>query len=527
MKLSPILLSLAKAVGVLTILCVDEASAEANRIEAKPQSSSMRGRMMAAVELQFGVRVSGTLEQRIGKLQRELRLLEFTSNNFPALSNTISYAGTNVPMIRCVSELSRLVGKAIPIELGTNDFSTGEFVFVDLPLVDVLKYLVAFDDELLDVQEGKLVCRPIHEGLALKAEEYDLLKLMTSQRYKEVEEILTKPGPDVRHIRDNDQQTLLHFAAWFGQRAILSRLIELGADVNAKSNSGATALHEAAHFGNVACVELLLRSGADVSIADNNNDTPLETALYYGYRNIAKLLVEHGATLDIYTAAGLGMVEQVRRILDETGSAGWTHATGPKDRHSVFGGYGVTPLHCAAQGGSVEAASLLIERGVPVSRMDSQGNTPLHWAAAAGQLETAKILITKGADVNGTNRFGCTPLLSVARAKAAPEIVELLVHSGAKVEATDHSGENALHKLAWFGYPEENIRSAQTLLDAGADVNAKNRDGKTPLDILSDNQFQNDGLVKLYREYSKRAKPRGRVDQRARGMKTQRTADKR
>ena len=157
----------------------------------------------------------------------------------------------------------------------------------------------------------------------------------------------------------------------------------------------------------------------------------------------------------------------------------------------------------------MEVASLLIERGVPVSRMDSQGNTPLHWAAAAGQLETAKILITKGADVNGTNRFGCTPLLSVARAKAAPEIVELLVSSGARADAVDQSGENALHKLAWFGYPEKNIRSAQILLEAGADVNARNRDGKTPLDILLDNRFQNERLVKLYREYSKRAKPRG------------------
>ena len=157
----------------------------------------------------------------------------------------------------------------------------------------------------------------------------------------------------------------------------------------------------------------------------------------------------------------------------------------------------------------MEAVSLLIERGMSVSTRDSQGNTPLHWAATAGQLETAKILITKGADVNGTNLFGSTPLLAVARDKAAPDIVELLVKSGARVDAIDHSGENALHKLAWFGYPEENIRSAQTLLDAGADVNTKNREGKTPLDILMDNQFRNEGLVKLYREYSNRAKPRG------------------
>jgi len=197
------------------------------------------------------------------------------------------------------------------------------------------------------------------------------------------------------------------------------------------------------------------------------------------------------------------MVEPVRKFLKEQGTSGWTHATGPKGRHSAFGGYGVTPLHCAARGGSVEVAAILIERGLSVSATDSQGATPLHWAAAEGQLNTAKLLIEKGADVNATNLFGSTPLLAVARGKVASAVVQLLVQSGARVSAVDSRGENALHKLAWFGYPQENIKSAQTLLDAGADVNAKNHDGKTPLDILSDNKFRNEGLVKLYRNYAR------------------------
>jgi ankyrin repeat protein len=138
-----------------------------------------------------------------------------------------------------------------------------------------------------------------------------------------------------------------------------------------------------------------------------------------------------------------------------------------------------------------------------VSATDSQGDTPLHWAAAEGRFETAKFLIEKGADVNATNHFGGTPLLVVARDKVAPAVVQLLLQSGARVGATDGSGENALHKLAWFGYPQENIRSAQILLDAGADVNVKNRQGKTPLDILLENTLRNEDLVRLYRSYAK------------------------
>jgi len=339
-----------------------------DRIEAGPQGTSMSGGMMAATDVQFAIHVSGTLEQQIGKLQRELRLLEFARDTFPALSQTINLAGTNVPIAQCVRELSVLVGKAIPIDPGPKDFSTKEFVFRDLPLVSALKYLVSFNDAILDVSEGKLVCRPVRQGLALKEEEYDLLRLMTSQRYKEVERILATKTPDVRKIRDQDQQTLLHFAAWHNQTSILSRLLELGADVNAKSSTGYTPLHEAARFGNTSCAEALLRGGADVSISDNNNDTPMETALYYGHRDLAKLLAEHGTKLDIFTASGLGMVEQARKLLEEQGISPWTHATGPKGRHSAFGGYGVTPLHCAARGEAWRLRRCLSSAAYPCPR---------------------------------------------------------------------------------------------------------------------------------------------------------------
>ena len=62
-----------------------------------------------------------------------------------------------------------------------------------------------------------------------------------------------------------------------------------------------------------------------------------------------------------------------------------------------------------------------------------------------------------------------------------------------------------MHKLAWFGYPTRNIETAQVLLDAGADINARNADGKTPLDILLENEYRNAGLVELYRKYAAQA----------------------
>jgi ankyrin repeat protein len=473
-----------------------------------------------ATEVQSSVQVSGTLDQKIDQVERELRLLQFTRDSFPRLLSEVSYSGTNRLMSQCLVELSRKIGEPIPMELGTNDFKAKEFVFEGIPLVDVLKYLVAFDDAILDVSGGKLVCRPVRQALGLNQAEYDLLELMAKRQFHKVKPILADKSVNVRKIRDERGQNLLHLAAWHDQTSIAKRLIALGVDVNAKNESGYTPLHEAVRFGNRECAGLLLEHGADVNIADNNNDKPLETAIYFGYLDLGKALVDHGAKLDIFTASGLGLVDQVRKFLDQDADHAVTQQTNPsnqlsnvgiivttttdprrKSPGSYLGIYGATPLHWAARGGGVEVARLLISRGESISAKDSRGETPLFWAAAEGRLEAAEFLVKHGADINATNDFGGTPLLIAARETVAPELIKFLVKAGADVNARDDEGENALHKLAWFGYPEKNVETARILLDVGADITARNKDGVTPLDVLLDNSMPNDDLIKLYRKY--------------------------
>jgi ankyrin repeat protein len=94
---------------------------------------------------------------------------------------------------------------------------------------------------------------------------------------------------------------------------------------------------------------------------------------------------------------------------------------------------------------------------------------------------------------------------------ASPELVKALITAGADVNAKDRRGENALHKLAWYGYPEKNVKTAQVLLAAGADIIARNKDGKTPLDILEANGYRNENLVRLYRKHSGMALSKSKI----------------
>lgn len=504
----------------VAVILVNTAQA-LDRVEARPNGTSMRGRMSGATDFQFGVQVSGSLDQKIEQLERELRLLVYSRENFPALQDKISFAGTNRLMSECLADLSAKIGKPIPMDLGTNDFKAKEFVFEGIPMMNALKYLVAFNDSILDVSGGKLVCKPVRQALSLNEPEYEVLHLMSLGRFQQAEQLLNRGTFDVQKVKDQDGHTLLHLAARKNQTAIAKRLITLGAKLNVRDSVGYTPLHEAVRDGMKRCVELLLKFGADPTIPDNNNGTPLQTAIYFGFQDIANSLVSNGAPVDIFTAAGAGMVDRVKRMLDEDVDyrklqsdyinkeipQGTIRISGIGDPvHKSPGSYltiyNVSPLHWAARGGSVEVESLLISRGESVSATDSRGETPLFWAVGNGKVKAAELLIKNGADVNATNDFGGTPLLTSARETESPEQMKLLIAAGANVSATDSDGENALHKLAWFGYPKRNVETARMLLEAGADIRAKNHDGKTPLDILLDNSFKNPDLVELYRSYA-------------------------
>jgi len=485
-----------------------------DRVEAGRSNTMLSGRMTGATEYQFGVMVRGSLDQKIEQLSRELRLLQFARNSLPALLEDVTYSGTNRPVSECLAALSKKIGKPIPMELGTNDFLAKEFIFREITLMDALKYLAAFNDSILDVSNGKLVCKPVRQALALDESEYDLLRLMKMRQYETARQILDGKKVDVAKIRDPDGKNLLHLAVGQNHTPIAEKLIALGVNINAKDDVGYTPLHEAVRSGSRQCAELLLKNGADMSIVDNNGDTVLETAIYFGYLDIAKLLADNGAALDIYTASGLGKVDAVRKFLDQAAAVntkrpdqeakmGISSFNFPR---KVPGGYyrteGVTPLHWAARAGCVEVASLLVSRGQPVDAKDVNGESPLFWAADEGRQNITKFLIEHGANVNATNQFASTPLLTAARMKVSPELMKILIKAGADVKARDAQGENALHKLAWFGYPREGVEAAQILLDAGADIAVKNNEGKTPLDVLLENSLQNDDLVRLYREYT-------------------------
>lgn len=154
----------------------------------------------------------------------------------------------------------------------------------------------------------------------------------------------------------------------------------------------------------------------------------------------------------------------------------------------------------AAAVGRLDRVMELLEESPPsVNAVSPDGFSPLGLAAFFGHPNVVAYLIERGADVNAAskNPMRVCPLHS-ALAHRQPEvslaIAEMLVAHGADVNARQAGGWTPLHQAAIHGQ----VDLATLLLDHGADINAKAENGKTPLALATTGKHK--AMTALLRE---------------------------
>ena len=214
---------------------------------------------------------------------------------------------------------------------------------------------------------------------------------------------------------------------------------------------GLTALVFAAREGDLASARLLLDAGADINQTTEYGWTPLLTATNNRHYVLGKFLLERGADPN------------------RANKGGWT------------------PLYLATDNRNIEGG----DYPVPKPDMD--------------HLEYIKLLLGHGADPNGRVRDntltrtiftmqwfyedGCTPFVRAAQSSDS-ELMQLLLDWGADPFIATAYGDTALTASAGIGWvegvtyersPKDNLDAVKMLVYLGLDVNAANRDGRTPL----------------------------------------------
>jgi cytohesin len=286
---------------------------------------------------------------------------------------------------------------------------------------------------------------------------------------------LLEANPDLVFSKDESDydSTALHYAARNGHKDVAEVLLAHKANINAKNKEGATPLFMAAGAGSKDMVEFLLANKAEVNSKAIDGEMPLHAAAAEGYKDIVELLLANKADVNAKDNAG-------HTPLDWAANKGHGDVV---ELLRLHGSLDPNVIRDSTLNGDLKKVKALIkDNPTLVFHQDGNGDTPLIWAALRGHKDVVEFLLASGAKINATNNAGETPL-HLAAGKGYKDVVELLLAHGAGVNFRDSHGHTPLELAAAEGYKVV----MELLLANKANVNAKNNAGATPLHFAAKN----------------------------------------
>jgi ankyrin repeat protein len=371
--------------------------------------------------------------------------------------------------------------------------------------------------------------------------------LMTAARNGRVDAVATllRRGAQVDLAESFRGQTALMFAAGEGNTAAARLLLDSGAELNARSTGGYTPLLFAVRNNRIETVELLLERGASANDRLPDGTAALSLAILNADFDLAARLLDAGADPNGADARGyplhvvvwlhepgkppdfamtgidpqpvplpsgrLSHIDMVEKLLasgaDPNVEIPWRQGrfnTGGVARNPpglAIGRHylaydGATPFYLAARNGDAPMMRALADGGADPKKTTRFGVTPLMAAACldyyegetagpysgvseAERLEAVTLAVALGNAVNARTTFGDYPMIGTVEVTLLryPDNIQDLLGLG--VGDPRFNQMTALHGAVICNQPS----IVQYLIEQGAEVNARNQLGWTPLDV--------------------------------------------
>ena len=296
-----------------------------------------------------------------------------------------------------------------------------------------------------------------------------------------------KSGVDVNRKIPGETSTNLFYGCMTGDPELVRLLIEHGAQIDGHRGHTASLLMEALRSGHADVVAVLLEKGADPNLKDHGGQTPLMLATSSNDMRSIRVLLAAGADVSVshYSGSALaravraGNVDIVRLLLSVGANPGETDRSGK------------TLLYRAVESGKPEIAALLTSAGSTHEKTNggSMGmSNDLYRALTRGKFQTLQHLLDLGIAPDERDARGRTLLTRVCTQNypslhpmPAYHVAQALVDSGAEVNAADPYGHTPLMNAAGSGA----LDIATLLVSSGARVDAATEDGHTALMIAA------------------------------------------
>ena len=263
-----------------------------------------------------------------------------------------------------------------------------------------------------------------------------------------------------------------------------------------------TILQEYVRYGIVPRINDIIRAGADVNAAGEVYGCAalhvcLKMTPSHKQEEVFKILLDNGSDVNSVGDYGYGLLhycasdeciwdrEYVTRVLISKGA-----------NVNIKNTFGYTPLSYCASYGNVEVARLLINAGADVHAQDKLGRTAIFPdldAKTNDYMDILRIQLDAGANINSTDCYGMTPLHVCAKEGCCVDIAKGMVALGSNLNATDKEQNTVLHTcLKWGIHNEWAVSYVEFLTTEGCEVNARDINGFTPLDICAQNAYEYD-----------------------------------
>ena len=288
-------------------------------------------------------------------------------------------------------------------------------------------------------------------------------------------------------LHDRKDLTKLQLAILSESVDMVEELIVNGASVNHANRWGYTPMHTAISSDQLDMIKLLIDHGS-------NDDEGMAIAAKNKNMSIVQFLIEQKFKFEdaIVYAAENNHLRMVRLLVESGAEVDITQ----KRKSGIFSSYYVTPIEFAAKNGNKEMVHFFVDYGLPLSRaahecfklsqidilkslIDRSNaiNTMLEQAFIHDNRPIIDYLISKNADLNLTGEAG-NSMLHVLSANSNIKLARLCIEEhNLIVDARNDNQETPL----MIAVRANEIELVKYLVEQGADVNAENANGETPV----------------------------------------------